>query len=702
MILHSTRKPDLAIGVLREAYASGHHEPDLGELIQRFGVRDIDGACDLVEADVRERIERRLPVLLSRYLNGFSGVLQSDEFIDTVIDLAIQARVASGATPDAAADAVQRERPDLQRHVDEARALSQALSMSSLVTSQRSDARRIREEPPAELGSPQSDGRPRYEILNSLGRGAFGQVFRAIDRALTNEGVRAEVAIKILDAGDGASLVEASRARRVRHASVVRVFDHGFLSDGRPFIVYELVEGRTLRERVEADGPLPPHEAVELMISVIEGVHSAHGVQVLHRDLNPGNILLDRSGAPRVTDFGAAAGMDSAPQEPMRSRPLGAPGFIAPEQWRGEGTESVQTDVFGLGALLFYAITGKCPNGSTIEEAREFLEDSATRTRMNSEVQTMPRDLGLILLRALGPNPSDRHPSAAQLADDLRSWIGSYPIAWTRPGMVRRVALAIRRRPMASVVATVGAVVVFASLAFGAHFLGRVTQQRRDGAAWQSSMRQAIGNMRSEEQISGMLCVTIAMEFLAPESIIRAFLDPATNSELRLETLRSLATLSDSNLGPQDPRTRVWRAAAAMSLLTEQNKRAGTLEFVQSVRDDWADELPPDSVWMRELDAWIDCARTKEIFHRCWKIAPPSSADAQTLREIAQRLESSLPLFDGWLADSPTPNLVFRALGHIYGPHLLNIPDEADRIAALKEAAKPPKAERPKGILQLL
>jgi hypothetical protein len=700
MILRSTRKLDLAINDLCDAYAAAGTEPDLGRLISQYDLRDIDSICDLVEADVRERMERSLAVPLGRYLGEGCGVPRADELIDTVIDLAIQARVCSGQSVDEAARELSGERPDLKAHVEDARALGEALSMSGLGVSRKGGAHRPEAPVPAELGAV-SDGRARYEILNPIGKGAFGQVFRALDRALTESGHRAEVAIKVLDLVDGASLIEASRARRVRHPSIVRVYDHGALPDGRSYIVYELVEGQTLRERVEQSGPLPIRDAVALMASVVEGVHAAHGVQVLHRDLNPGNILIDRTGAPRVTDFGAAVGMDALPDEPMKSRPLGAPGFIAPEQWRGEGTESVQTDVFGLGALLFYAITGKCPNGATLEEARAFLEDSADRRRLEEKAMSLPRDLRLILLRSLAADPAERHHSAAQLAEDLRSWLVMRPIAWTRPGPLRRTALLVRRRPLASAAASLGVVLVVASMAFASLWLGRILQQQRDGSAWRASMGGAIAKLRNEGQIAGIAAVTIVMDTLAPESIMRAFLDPENTAQLRITAFSRLSLLSESHLGAHDPRTRLYRSAEALARLTEQAKRADTLAFVQSVRDEWKALLPPDSIWLREMELWVDCAHTKEIFHKYWQQPPPVGADAQALREIARRLEAGLSLFTGWLDATPTKRLIVRALTHIYGKGLLNQPEDLERVRAIQAAPSDPSVQ-PTGVLNLL
>ncbi len=685
MILGVQSQLEEALKALRESYiASVDAEPDLAQFIRRYNLHDADSLCDLIEADVQQRASRDLPIPLDRYLNPSLGGAASDEFIDTVIDLVVQSRIAAGMSFDQAAQAILHERPDLAAHVAEARALSEALAMSALATGRRTPPVRAAVRPPEELGSPLPDGSARYQILGALGRGAFGQVFRAVDQALSDERSTTEVAIKVLDVVGGASMEEASRARRVRHPSVVRVYDHGAIPDGRSFIVYELVEGRTLRQRIEKSGPLRPREAASLIAQVAEGVHAAHGVQVLHRDLNPGNILIDSSGAPRVTDFGAAIGMEAIPDEPMKSRPLGAPGFIAPEQWRGEGSESVQTDVFGLGALLFYALTGKCPNGSTLEEARAFLETAADRAAMNTHAAAFPRDLQLILLRALAPDPDERHTSAAQLAEDLHSWLGGFPIPWTKPGVLRRAQLLIKRRPIASAVSMIAAAIVFASISFGSHWLGRIVQQESEAEEWRSGLLASLTKLRTENELSSVASVTVIMETLAPESMRQLMLDPDSDSEIRQLALKRLTAESGKHLGEADPRTRIWKSAAALAMLTDKRWNPDTVAFVEGVRKEWRPLVPPDSMWTRELDIWVDSAHVKEAYFASTNGEPMTPSRREQLQAIADRLESHLPFFDGWLKSSPTHQLLLRTLRNVYGRELLADPEKRTRFITIR------------------
>ncbi|MBL4848169.1 MAG: serine/threonine protein kinase, partial [Planctomycetes bacterium] len=203
-----------------------------------------------------------------------------------------------------------------------------------------------------------------YEVLDELARGGMGVVYRGRDPR--NGGL---VAIKLIlagrEAGD-ASLRrferEAAALSRVRHTNVLAIHGSGF-ERGAPYLVTDLLTGGTLQERINRQGPLPPTEAAALTAAIARGVALVHANGILHRDLKPENVLLRPGGEPCLADFGLVSELD-----PARSRLtatgslLGTPSFMSPEQakgdWSGLGPHS---DVYGLGAILYTALTGAPP-----------------------------------------------------------------------------------------------------------------------------------------------------------------------------------------------------------------------------------------------------------------------------------------------------------------------------------------------------
>lgn len=670
---------------LQERDSDAARGADLADRLH--ALRDVDEICDFIEADVRERIAQGLAVTLQRYMTALGDRAEEPAILDTVIDLAHQSLMAAGLGREEAVERLVSERPDLESQIRESLLLGDALAMSALETtwgSNRAPEARRGPKPRAVGGRDFSVG-ARYELGERLGAGAFGAVYRAIDRALTAEGQGVEVAVKILDTPGGASLHEAARARRVRHASVVRVYDHGATEDGRGFIVYELVEGPSLREVVSRSGPMRARDAARLVAQIADGVHAAHAVQVLHRDLNPGNVLLDASGAARVTDFGVSAGIGERPAPQVKSQPLGAPGFVAPEQWHGYGQESVQTDVYGLGGLLFYLLTGECPNGASFDEVRRYLEDPFDRSRQVKALAKLPRDLRLITLRALSPGPQERHDAASHVAEDLRLWLLRRPVPSTNPGVLRTAALLVRRRPIGTSVAAVAVLVMAMSLALAGHGYGRLRQFEQWRIEFGQRMIEAQKSLSREGQLAAMPLTYSAFSTMNPSSFLRLFADPQVSVEARRAALDRLASEGLANYGPDDPRTLMWRTAAGLVRLTNGNEVGeDTREFLIALRDEWGRRLPAGSVWVQEMDAWVKCARIKELFFRDKNMAPLTSEEIAELEALAQELDAMLPMFDGWMDQSPTHDIVLRALIGASQSHMLNRPEEIVRYKAMR------------------
>ncbi len=300
---------------------------------------------------------------------------------------------------------------------------------------------------------------PGYEVLSVLGRGGMGVVYRAWQQELNRW-----VAVKRVHAGAHADSkvlarfrVEAEAVARLQHPNIVQIHDVGQHA-GAPFLVLELVEGRSLAEWLDGT-PRPARQAAELVETLARAIHCAHSQGVVHRDLTPANILLTADGRPKITDFGLAkliiGGGDLRTET---GELLGTPSYMAPEQAAGRHQAiGAATDVYALGAILYELLTGRPPfkAESALETlyqvvAHEPLAPSRLRLKL-------PRDLETICLKCLHKDPSHRYASAAALADDLQRFLENRPIKARRSSVVERSRRWCRRNP--AVAALCGATV---------------------------------------------------------------------------------------------------------------------------------------------------------------------------------------------------------------------------------------------------
>lgn len=257
----------------------------------------------------------------------------------------------------------------------------------------------------------------RYELLEVLGRGGVGVVYRARDRALDEI-----LAIKLLagpSSGDAQEIERFKReiitARKITHPNVIRIHELGF-SGTEAFISMELLPGGTLADVIEKESPIPVRRAVDIAIGVCEGLEAAHAQGIVHRDLKPDNVLFDAGGNPKLVDFGLARLATSTTKTVGFS---GTPFYMSPEQ--ADGSEvTARSDLYSLGVLLYELFTGKLP----------FVADSLVRIAMlhanepppspRAVRPDLPRDLEAMLLKALQKDPMQRYARAADIAEDLR------------------------------------------------------------------------------------------------------------------------------------------------------------------------------------------------------------------------------------------------------------------------------------------
>jgi serine/threonine-protein kinase len=287
-----------------------------------------------------------------------------------------------------------------------------------------------------------------YAILERIGRGGMGVVYRARQTA-----VNRLVALKMISAGAYAGPETRSRFRvegeaiaRLQHANVVQIYEFGE-HDGLPYFSMELAEGGSLAARLES-GPLEPHAAAQLVQTLALAMNYAHHRRVIHRDLKPSNVLLTGEGTPKITDFGLAKLLDAETGQTATHAVLGTPAYMAPEQAEGNHGVDAAADVYALGAILYAGLTGHPPfhastRSKTLSLVRlaEPLPPSRLRPGLSS-------DLEAVCLKCLEKYPGRRYASAASLADDLGRWLAGEPTHARPRRWPARVWRSIRRHPV--------------------------------------------------------------------------------------------------------------------------------------------------------------------------------------------------------------------------------------------------------------
>jgi WD40 repeat protein/tRNA A-37 threonylcarbamoyl transferase component Bud32 len=290
-----------------------------------------------------------------------------------------------------------------------------------------------------------------YELLEEIARGGMGVVFKARQRSLNRV-----VALKMVLAGQLASdeeirrfVAEAEAAANLDHPSIVPVHEIGDL-EGQHYFSMGFVEGESLAAAL-ARGPFAPRRAATTLLAIVEAVAYAHEQGVVHRDLKPGNVLIDSSGRPRLTDFGLAKRVEGTSQLTVTGQILGTPSYMSPEQASGRAEDiGPATDLYAMGALLYALLTGRPPfqAASMMETLR--LVEGAEPVAPSSLQPAVPKDLETICLKCLAKNPPARYASALDLAADLRRFLAGEPIVARPVGAIERAWRWVRRNPMTS------------------------------------------------------------------------------------------------------------------------------------------------------------------------------------------------------------------------------------------------------------
>src|SRR6059058_3623091 len=291
-----------------------------------------------------------------------------------------------------------------------------------------------------------------YELLEEIGRGGQGVVYRARQKSLNRT-----VALKVIGLGQWATQAHLKRFRReaesaanLDHPCIVPIYEVGE-REGSCYFSMKFIDGGQLDE-VAKRTPISIRNAAELIAKLARTVHYAHEHGILHRDIKPGNILVDAKGEPHLTDFGLARLLETKSTVTHTMDVLGTPSYMAPEQAVGNNARvSSATDIYGLGAVLYQLLTGHPPfaGGTTYETVRLVLDTEPRQPRLwNPKIDC---DLATICLKSLEKDPQRRYSSALALAEDLEHWLKHEPIRARRTGLVTRGRKWVRRNPTTAV-----------------------------------------------------------------------------------------------------------------------------------------------------------------------------------------------------------------------------------------------------------
>jgi len=333
-----------------------------------------------------------------------------------------------------------------------------------------------------------------YHLLRKVSSGGGGDVYYAVRR-----GADAPCAVKVIrrtaaqDQTARRAWRELDVLQQLNLPFVPRLYDYG-VHDGNLYFAAEFIEGLPLDEYCRAQ-QVDLRGRVRLLRTLAEQVQQLHERGVLHRDLKPGNIIVDLYGRTHIIDFGIAHLIDA--DEATITEPgavVGSPAFMAPEQARGERTRvSTRTDVYALGAIAFLLLTGEPPHPRTLSR-NDLLRRVATEPcRKPLQVKpSLPKPLAAIIARATAFEPGQRFASTQELADDLQRWQEGRPVEVMRLNPTHVAWMAAKRRPVTTVVGVAGVLVVLLTVFFAALLVSGAQQRKAEAEAHDQRQKQAI------------------------------------------------------------------------------------------------------------------------------------------------------------------------------------------------------------------
>ncbi len=305
----------------------------------------------------------------------------------------------------------------------------------------------------------------RYETISKLGEGSFGLVLKSHDPNLDRA-----VAVKIQKFSALASrqtvdrfLREARAAAQLRHPNIVPVFEYGQFADNH-FIVYQFIEGKTLKEWTVENKPTIAQKAL-MTAKIADALDYAHVSGIVHRDIKPANILVDDHGEPHIADFGCAKREQADVTHTVEGSLMGTPAYMSPEAAAGQShTADGRTDIWSLGVMFYEMLAGERPFRGKLTEIFHAIQNATVRSLRQFD-STIPVEFETICQKCLEKDPERRFQTGRELADDLRRWMQGLPILSRRTSVVRRTWMWAKRNPaVASLLTAVAVILLLASI----------------------------------------------------------------------------------------------------------------------------------------------------------------------------------------------------------------------------------------------
>ena len=358
----------------------------------------------------------------------------------------------------------------------------------------------------------------RFSIVETLGEGSFGTVFKAMDSRLDRY-----VAIKVAKPSKRLKVDrfsrEAKAAAHLRHQHIVPVHEFGSYGNTK-FIVYEYVEGTTLKSALETSGKYDCDKAAESVSKLAAALHYAHQRGIVHRDIKPENILIDHQDEPHITDFGLAKRMEEDVEQTMDGSVLGTPAYMSPEQARGERADR-RSDIWSLGVILGELITSRKPFYGSGIEMRDHIRyrEPAPLRKFDASI---PKDIQTIWAKCLEKDRDRRFSTAQELADELDRWRRGEPIKSRPIGILGKATLWVRRNPKeASLLATVFLTIAAAAVV-SALFAYRANQERGQRIVERANailycVPAELSNQLKDAEVSGVATAELLDEFAGRE-----------------------------------------------------------------------------------------------------------------------------------------------------------------------------------------